>query len=176
MASKRILKICILVAFALFIAVLTVLTGFAAPNPQPGTGQRNAKSSAATASANRARIPDNYGQLPLSFEVNQGVKGSLGVSPSMPCATRLTQIVFSNKKANFVAKYRGSTRLASDHDFLLNKCSDSKLAVHAFDDRSSAFDQGHGLLKKSLSTTHGVGTLYNPMWPGRIGREPDRTG
>jgi hypothetical protein len=48
----------------------------------------------------------------------------VGVSPTMPHGTRLTSNhpdCFQQKKTNFVANYRGSTRLASDHDFLLGK-------------------------------------------------------
>jgi hypothetical protein len=72
MTSQRTLTSRILTNFTLSIAVLGVLLALAASTQQTGPAQPSAKPSAAPAPADRARILDSYGKLPLSFEANHG--------------------------------------------------------------------------------------------------------
>src|ERR1700683_490992 len=69
--SLRTIKTRIFDAFTPFIAVLTILVAFA-PEQQTGAQQPSAKRSATLPPAAQAKIPEDYGKLPLSFEANRG--------------------------------------------------------------------------------------------------------
>jgi hypothetical protein len=69
--SLKSMKTGISAAFGPFIAALTILAAFA-PGQQTDAQQPWANGSATLPPAARAKISDNYGRLPLSFEANQG--------------------------------------------------------------------------------------------------------
>ncbi len=69
--SRRTIITRIFAAFTPFVAVLTVLVVFA-PGQQTDAQQPSAVRSATLPAAAQAKIADNYGKLPLSFEANQG--------------------------------------------------------------------------------------------------------
>jgi Bacterial Ig-like domain (group 3)/Beta-propeller repeat len=69
--SLRTIETRIFAAFTPFTAVLTILVAFA-PGQQTDAQRPSAKPSAALPPAAQARIADNYGKLPLSFEANHG--------------------------------------------------------------------------------------------------------
>ena len=72
MTHQGSLKTRVLNVFFLFIAVLPVLIAFAAQAQQDGSGRPSAQSSAAPVPTAQARILNDYGKLPLSFEANHG--------------------------------------------------------------------------------------------------------
>jgi len=72
MAQKCAPKIEVLRAVLVFVVVLMILVAPMALGQVTSAGQPPGKPYAASVAAGQARILDNYGRLPLSFEANRG--------------------------------------------------------------------------------------------------------